>query len=148
MKKFFIALFVILTFVETAFAEGLSIKKQNEPIVDSCHKYGFSLQEEKEYGLKAAEFLIKKYGYYDNVKVNDYVSKVGQKIVSNVAKRKINYTFYVLDSNEINSFALPGGFIFITKGTLSYISNEAELAGILAHEIAHVEKCDCLKTLR
>jgi len=147
MKNFLISLILILTFTGMALAEALPVKKQNDT-VDPCYKYGFSLQEEKEIGLKAAEFLIKKYGYYDNDKVNSYVTKVGLNIVSKVSKRKIDYTFYTLDSNEINSFALPGGFIFITKGTLSYISNEAELAGILSHEIAHIEKCDCLKTLR
>lgn len=103
-------------------------------------KYGFTLQEEKEIGFQSAIILTKRYGYYDNAKVNNYVNTVGKAIAEKVSKRPdINYSFYVLDTPEINAFAVPGGFIFITKGALKILSNEAELAGILAHEIAHVE---------
>jgi hypothetical protein len=103
-------------------------------------KYGFTLQEEREIGFQSAIILANKYGYYDNPKVNEYINFVGQKVAKSVSKRPgIQYSFFVLNTSDINAFAVPGGFIFITKGALKILSNEAELAGVLAHEIAHVE---------
>lgn len=104
-------------------------------------KYGFTLQEEKETGYQAALILAKRFGLYDNKKVVDYVNNVGKKIAKKVSKRPgIDYQFYVLDTPEINAFATPGGFIFITKGAIKIMSDESELAGVLSHEIAHVEE--------
>jgi predicted Zn-dependent protease len=111
-------------------------------------KYGFTLLEEKEIGFQSAVILAKRYGYYKNSKVNQYVNKIGQSIAEKVSTRPdIEYSFYVLDSPEINAFAVPGGFIFITRGALKIISNEAELVGVLAHEIAHIEQGHGLKAI-
>jgi len=104
-------------------------------------KYGFTLEEEREIGFQSAISLIKKYGHYKNKPVNDYVNFIGNNIVSKVSKRPdINYKFIVLDTDEINAFAAPGGFVFITKGAVKVIYNEAELASVIGHEIAHVEE--------
>lgn len=111
-------------------------------------KNNFSLQEELEIGFQSSLALIKKYGYLKNPEINNYVSKIGQKIVKEVSQRPdISYRFIVLDTDEINAFAAPGGFIFITKGCLEIMENEAELAAVLAHEISHVENGDGLAAI-
>lgn len=111
-------------------------------------KYGFTLEEEEEIGFQATLALVKKYGYYKNPLVNQYVANIGELMVKKVSKRPfIKYRFIVLSSSEVNAFAAPGGFIMVTKGTLSVLDNEAELAGVLAHEIAHIEEGHGLKTI-
>ena len=69
--------------------------------------------------------------------VNEYVNRVGQNVVLH-SDAKIPFTIKVIDSDEVNAFALPGGFFFVNKGLLLAADNEAELAGVMAHEIAHV----------
>ncbi|OGI21975.1 MAG: hypothetical protein A2255_06955 [Candidatus Melainabacteria bacterium RIFOXYA2_FULL_32_9] len=106
-----------------------------------CKKYGFTIEEEQEIGFQAALTLIRKYDYYKNPLVNQYVSNVGETIAKNISQRPdIKYRFVVLNSNEVNAFSTPGGFVLITKGTLSVLDNEAELAAVLSHEISHVEE--------
>ena len=120
-----------------------------EPKQDAItKKYDFTLEEEQEIGFRAALVLIKKYGYYKNPLVNQYINSVGENIAGKVSKRPdIKYRFIVLNTSEVNAFAEPGGFIMVTKGTLSVIDNEAELAGLLGHEIAHIEEGHGLQSL-
>lgn len=144
IKKFvlFLALIILIGFNTQVFAEDQTETKEPDYNKTDAitEKYGFTLREEKEIGFQSAIILTKRYGYYNNPKINDYVNTVGKNIAKKVSKRPdIDYNFYVLDTPEINAFAVPGGFIFITKGALKVLSNEAELAGILSHEIAHVE---------
>lgn len=75
---------------------------------------------------------------YDNPALQAYVNRIGQRLVANSDDAGKPYTFTVIDSPDINAFALPGGYIYINRGLLAYLESEAELAGVLAHEIAHV----------
>ena len=73
---------------------------------------------------------------YDS-RVSEYINRLGQNLVRN-SDAKVPFTIKVLDSDEVNAFALPGGFLFVNTGLILRAENEAELAGVLAHEIAHV----------
>src|SRR6478752_3365478 len=73
----------------------------------------------------------------DDPVITEYVNRVGQNIVLH-SDAKIPFTIKVIDSDEVNAFALPGGFFFVNKGLILAADNEAELAGVMAHEIAHV----------
>lgn len=75
---------------------------------------------------------------YDDPELQAYVNRVGQRLVANSDEPNTAFTFTVIDSPDINAFALPGGFIYINRGLLAYMENEAELAGVLSHEIGHV----------
>ena len=75
---------------------------------------------------------------YQNEKVQAYVNQVGQRIVKASARPDIKYTFTVIDSEDINAFAFPGGYIYINRGLMAYLDSEAELAAVLAHEVGHV----------
>jgi predicted Zn-dependent protease len=87
--------------------------------------------------------------YTGNSALLNYVRSVGTKVV-NIASRKkeINYQFYILESPEVNAFTIPGGSVFITTECLKYIKNEAELAGVLAHEVGHNERKHTTDTIK
>ena len=75
---------------------------------------------------------------YNDPALQAYVNRVGQRLVANSDKPNSTFTFTVIDSPDINAFAAPGGYIYINRGLLAYLENEAELAAVLAHEIGHV----------
>ena len=77
-------------------------------------------------------------GAYDHTKANAYVNEIGQKLARVSDLPDLKFTFTVLDSDVVNAFALPGGYIYISRGLLALANTEAELAGVLAHEIGHV----------
>lgn len=90
-------------------------------------------------GQEADKQVIAQFGLYDDKSLQLYVNEIGQKLVSTLSDKEFNkYFFKVVDSSDINAFALPGGYIYVTRGILAIINSEAELAGILGHEIGHV----------
>lgn len=89
-------------------------------------------------GQKGHKQVLTEYGVYDNPRVQAYVNAVGQKLAQQSHRAQLSWTFTVLDSTEINAFALPGGYVYITRGLMAYLDSEAELAGVLGHEISHV----------
>lgn len=89
-------------------------------------------------GKDASKDIEKQLKVLNDHTVTAYVNEVGQKIVNVCFRRDINYHFKVIDAKDINAFALPGGFIYIYAGALANMESEAELASVLAHEIAHV----------
>ena len=89
-------------------------------------------------GAKAHQEVIKEYGVVQDAALQAYVAGVGHKLAAASHRAQLKWSFTVLDSPEINAFALPGGYIYITRGLMAYLDNEAELAGVLGHEIGHV----------
>lgn len=82
--------------------------------------------------------MISQGAAYDDPELQAYVNRVGQRLVANSDEPDTTFTFTVVDSPDINAFALPGGYIYINRGLLAYLENEAELAAVLAHEIGHI----------
>jgi len=80
----------------------------------------------------------KQYGVYDDAQLQQYVNEIGQRLAKVSHRSGLDYRFLVMDSPDVNAFALPGGYIYITRGILAYLNSEAELAGVLGHEIGHV----------
>jgi predicted Zn-dependent protease len=89
-------------------------------------------------GQEMHEELMAGGARYDDPELQAYVDRVGQRLVANSDRAELAFTFTVLDSPDINAFATPGGFIYINRGLLAYLDSEAELAGVLSHEIGHV----------
>ena len=77
-------------------------------------------------------------GAYDEPKLNDYVDQVGQNLARAAVLPEVGFSFTVLNNPVVNAFALPGGFVYVTRGLLVLAGNEAELASVLAHEIGHI----------
>ncbi|MEI6064399.1 MAG: M48 family metallopeptidase [Pseudanabaena sp. ELA748] len=95
-------------------------------------------QSESEYGAQVAEKYKQSKQIVTDPEVVDYVNRVGQKIAKTMGRNEFKYEFYVYkDDNDVNAFALPGGKIFIATGLLNLIGTEAELAGLLGHEVGH-----------
>ena len=94
--------------------------------------------EEQQLGADVSARLREKYGVVQDAAVHRYVTLTGTLLAQASARPKLQWTFIVLDTDGINAFAAPGGYIHITRGALALIRNEAELACVLAHEIAHV----------
>lgn len=97
-----------------------------------------SESEELALGRKEHPKILKQYGEYSDAELQALVERVGQRLARNSHRSDLTYHFTVLDSSEVNAFALPGGYIYITRGLLVYLNNEAELAAVLGHEIGHV----------
>ncbi|HUE86971.1 MAG TPA: M48 family metalloprotease [Vicinamibacterales bacterium] len=94
--------------------------------------------EEIAYGQQADAEIRREMGVYDDPAVQRYVADIGHRLAQLSHRPHLPWTFTVVDHPAINAFALPGGYIYITRGILPYLDNEAELAGVLGHEIAHV----------
>ncbi len=100
-----------------------------------------SKETELSLGKGADKQVVQQYGIYQDKSLQLYVNRIGQKLVSNLTDREFRRFFFKLvDSSEINAFALPGGYVYVTRGLLAALNSEAELAGVLGHEIAHVTK--------
>jgi|GEM_PF-396269 len=98
-----------------------------------------SEETELSLGREADPSIIQQYGLYQDKKLQLYVNEIGQKLVSHLSDRVFHkYFFRVVNSSEINAFALPGGYVYVTTGLLTTLNSEAELAGVLGHEIGHV----------
>jgi predicted Zn-dependent protease len=97
----------------------------------------YSLEKEIAMGKQMAVEVERQSVIVRDPTISEYVNRVGQNIVRN-SDANVPFTIKVIDSEEVNAFALPGGFMFVNSGLILRTSNEAELAGVLAHEIAHV----------
>ncbi|BAN51000.1 M48 family metalloprotease [Metapseudomonas resinovorans] len=97
-----------------------------------------SEQQELDLGRRYNQEIAKQNPRYADEKLQAYVQEVGQKVASHSHRGNIPYHFTVVDSPDINAFALPGGYIYIHRGLLGYLNSEAELAAVLGHEVGHV----------
>ena len=100
-------------------------------------KLAGSTEKEVRQGREAAAEVDRQAKFIEDPMITEYVNRVGQNIVLH-SDAKVPFTIKVIDSDEVNAFALPGGFFYVNKGLLLAADNEAELAGVMAHEIAHV----------
>ena len=100
----------------------------------------FSIYDEAgdvKIGREADPEILKKFGYYDGPEIQNYVAQLGQRVAA-TSDTRFNFQFKVVDQPYINAMALPGGFIYVTRGMLGEINDEAQLATILGHEMTHV----------
>jgi predicted Zn-dependent protease len=108
------------------------------PVTGQTERSVMSEQDEIAQGKKAHDEVLKEYGVYQDAKLQAYVNDIGQRLAAQSHRANLKWTFTVLDSPEINAFALPGGYVYITRGIMAYLDSEAELAGVIGHEIGHV----------
>ncbi|MDP2604335.1 MAG: M48 family metalloprotease [Deltaproteobacteria bacterium] len=124
--------------------------KPSDPQLDPAVRAltGFSDEEEVAIGRQAAGNLLGAAPLVNDLKLQRYVNHVGRWIASRSERTNLNWHFAVIDSNDINAFAAPGGYVFVTKGLYLLLQNESELAGVLAHEVGHVIHKHHLKVLQ
>ncbi len=97
-----------------------------------------SEDQEIQLGREAAREVLEAYRRYEDPRLQRYVSRIGRELAAHSHRSRLAFHFTVLDSPEVNAFALPGGYIYVARGILAYLNSEAELAGVLGHEIGHV----------
>lgn len=97
-----------------------------------------SEQQEVQMGAQAHQDVLKEYAALDNPALQAYVNEVGQRLAKHSHRPNLQWHFTVVDSPDVNAFALPGGYVYITRGIMAYLNSEAELAGVVGHEIGHV----------
>ena len=109
---------------------------------------GYSLEEENRIGRQISGNLLGAVPLVRDNKLQNYVNLVGNWVALQSGRQEVTWHFGVLDTEAINAFAAPGGYIFVTKGLYRLLNTEAELAGVLGHEIAHVTQKHHLKVLK
>jgi predicted Zn-dependent protease len=97
-----------------------------------------SEQQEIQLGAQSHQEVLKEYAALDNPALQAYVNEVGQRLAKQSHRPDLQWHFTVVDSPDVNAFALPGGYVYITRGIMAYLNSEAELAGVVGHEIGHV----------
>lgn len=110
--------------------------------------YGYTWEQEQKLGAQSDEEIVKQMGIYPDDSLSAYIDSIGNDLLEHTAirsqdapelYRNSEFTFRLLDSPVVNAFALPGGFVYVTRGLLAHLENEAQLAVVIGHEITHVE---------
>ena len=127
MKKFF---FIILYFI----VAGCSVN----PVTGKQDFVVISEDQEIAMGKRYHAQILQQTALYQDAELQDYVQRIGDSLSTKSHRPNLFYRFTVLDSPDINAFALPGGYIYINRGLMAYLSSEEELAAVLGHEIGHV----------
>src|SRR5262249_27099770 len=118
-------------------------------LVTKHHQVKFiSEKTEIEIGKKAKQEIVKEYGMVHDLDWQVYLDEVGQKVAKSSDRPNLPYDFTILDTDILNAFAVPGGFVFVTRGILMEIADEAELAIVLGHEITHIAAWHGLEMLQ
>ncbi len=108
------------------------------PVSGQTERSAMSESAEVAEGKKSHEQVLQEYAPLKNPKLQAYVNDIGQRLAKQSQRANLVWTFTVLDSPEINAFALPGGYVYVTRGIMAYMESEADLAGVIGHEIGHV----------
>jgi predicted Zn-dependent protease len=108
------------------------------PVTGKSQMSLLSEAEELAIGQQQDAEIRREMGVYDDPALQNYVSEIGQELARVSHRPNLPWTFTIVDSPAINAFALPGGYIYVTRGILAYLDDESELAGVLGHEIGHV----------
>ena len=130
-----------LAFIASGCTRGMN------PVTGNTRALGYSWEEEIELGREADKQIQQQYGVYDDEELSAYVDEVARRVLAESHMRRpdtpqkfreTEFTFRVLDSPIVNAFALPAGYIYVSRGLVAHLNNEAQLAMVLGHEIAHV----------
>jgi predicted Zn-dependent protease len=127
----------ITTLLCATLLAGCGTAVQN-PVTGRTERTVMDEKSEIAEGQKAHQQVLAAYTALDNPALQAYVNDIGQRLAQRSHRAHLKWTFTVLDSPEINAFALPGGYVYVTRGIMAYLDSEAELAGVIGHEIGHV----------
>jgi predicted Zn-dependent protease len=123
-----------MTFLVAPLVAGCAVN----PVTGQRQFSLFSESQEIQLGRDADRDITASLGVYDDPGLQSYLQELGQRMAAESERPHLPWTFRVLDDPTVNAFALPGGFIYLTRGILTHFSSEAELAGVVGHEIGHV----------
>ena len=127
-------IYFLLIILTTAYLGGCAAN----PVTGKQDFVLMSEEKEIELGRQAHQQILKQYSVYEDPALQDYVSNLVEELSAKSHRSNLLFHVSLLDSPEVNAFALPGGYLYITRGIMAYMNSEAELAGVLGHEIGHV----------
>ena len=131
-----------------AAAQFGTLLEQGAKRAKQVNDFRWTDEEKAQLGAQVSELVRKRYGVVQDAAVHKYVSLVGRTITEKSTAPNLPWTFIVLDTDAVNAFAAPHGYVHITRGALALMKNEAELAGVLAHEIVHVTEEHTIDALK
>jgi predicted Zn-dependent protease len=131
-----LALVPLSTLLAAGIAAGISCARN--PVTGKNELSLVSESQEIELGKESAAQVQQSIGFYDDAAVQAYVSEIGMRMAKQSERPNLPWEFHVVNDASVNAFALPGGFIYVTRGLMTSINNEAELATVIGHEIGHV----------
>ena len=131
--------------VQDVFNFGRQVAKQADDVVQGA--VGLTVDEERNIGRKFHELMTAKNAVLKSPEEHDRVQRVAGPIIEKVGRHDISYTFTILDVPEINACSIPGGYIYVNKGLLKFVANDAELQFVLGHEIGHVDLKHCVRNM-
>ena len=148
LTRIFLGLLATTLFAQSSHAQLGGVLKNAQKAKKAADIYTpWTAEQEQAIGQASAAKLINVFRLYDNAEMAKYVNLVGAT-VARQSGRSVPYHFGILDTDVVTAVSLPGGYIFITRGALANLHNEAELAGVLAHEVAHVDRRHLEKEIR
>ena len=150
MKRFVLAIVMVTVAAAPSYGQlgGLSKGLGMAKKANDVRELRMTDDEEQQLGLNVSERIRTRYGVVQDANVHKYVSLVGHVLAQASTRPALPWTFIVLDTDGVNAFAAPGGYVHITRGALALIKNEAELAGVLGHEIIHVTERHTVKAIQ
>ena len=136
---------VLSPFVANAEDENFRVRAHQLAVNENTAE---DIDAEVEFGKTIGARILGQYTVYDNEKLIRYVNLVGRSLAFNSSRNDIDFYFTVLDADFVNAYSTPGGYVFITKGAIAAMKNEAELAAVLAHEVAHISEKHIVKEFK
>ena len=128
----------LLVFLATLLVAGGAAFASGLPELGEISQAGFSPSQERQLGESIMREIRTDPSYFDDAEATDYINNVGNRIASGAQSGRQDFDFFLIRDSQINAFALPGGFIGINTGLILAAQSESEMAGVVAHEVAHV----------
>jgi predicted Zn-dependent protease len=135
MQKIFLRMLPVFSIASMLFLNSCAVVN---PVSGKKQLLVMSEQEEIALGKSSDPQVIAEFGSYDDPKLQAFINEKGQEMVKVSHRPNLPFQFKVVDSDVVNAFALPGGYVYFTRGIMAHFNNEAEFAGVLGHEIGHV----------
>ncbi len=108
------------------------------PVTGKTDLAFMSVEQEKKIGQQMHVRITQVMGVYEDARLQEYVQALGEKLAKQSHRPELDWKFTIVDTDDVNAFATPGGFVYVSRGLLPYLSSEAELAAVLGHEIGHI----------
>ncbi len=138
MKKTYLKLLSLKQLFLLSFLSLFLVGCATNPVTGKQDFVTMSESQEIALGNKYHKEIIKQYPLYDHPELQAYINDIGQRLASKSHRSNLDFKFYLVDSPQVNAFAVPGGHVYITRGIMAYMQDEAQLAGVIGHEIGHV----------
>ncbi len=147
LKSFFIIVLLLCCLPLPVKASEQNVNWRQRVSSESSEAAREDVSEEIRFGREIAARMVGRFGLYDNPFAMKYVNLVGHALALNSNRPELEYHFAILNTSEINAYAAPGGYVFVTRGALEKMQDEAELAAVLGHEMTHINERHVVKEL-